>query len=108
MVQNPPLFENDCELSHNLNDNSSCGGGFIVISFERSSIGQTGAGHFSPIAAYHEETDRCLVMDVARFKYGPYWAKVPDLYESMRPIDEITNKSRGWFLNYHSPKSIIL
>ena len=40
----------------------------LVVSFSRASLKQTGDGHFSPIAAYHEETDQVLVLDVARFK----------------------------------------
>ena len=34
---------------------------------------QTGDGHFSPVAGYHAGTDSVLVLDVARFKYPPYW-----------------------------------
>mmetsp|Transcript_9365 Transcript_9365/g.23314 ORF Transcript_9365/g.23314 Transcript_9365/m.23314 type:complete len:467 (+) Transcript_9365:226-1626(+) len=70
----------------------------LVVSFSRSALGQTGDGHFSPIAAYHEETDQVLVLDVARFKYAPYWVRVEDLYQSMRDLDLDTNKPRGWFL----------
>lgn len=70
----------------------------LVVSFSRSALGQTGDGHFSPIAAYHEETDQVLVLDVARFKYAPYWVKVDDLYHSMEDLDSDTNKPRGWFL----------
>ena len=61
-------------------------------------MGQTGDGHFSPIAGYDDETDRVLVMDVARFKYAPYWAKVEELYEAMKPKDPDTGMCRGWLL----------
>jgi glutathione gamma-glutamylcysteinyltransferase len=70
----------------------------LVVSFSRSALGQTGDGHFSPLAAYHPETDQVLLLDVARFKYAPYWVAVEDLYNSMVPIDSVTEKSRGWFL----------
>ena len=46
----------------------------LVASFSRAVMGQTGCGHYSPIAGYHPQTDMALVMDVARFKYPPYWA----------------------------------
>jgi glutathione gamma-glutamylcysteinyltransferase len=72
--------------------------GIVVVSFSRSALGQTGDGHFSPIAAYHEGTDQVLVLDVARFKYQPYWVTVPDLFRSMLPLDTATKKSRGWYL----------
>lgn len=93
MVQNPPVFEIDEENPKSL-------GGFMVVSFDRSSLGQTGEGHFSPIAAYHEETDQCLVLDVARFKYAPYWVNVNDLYLAAKPKDKVTDNSRGWFKIY--------
>ena len=99
-VQNPPTYVQMTDTDDK--------GGFMVVSFSRASLGQTGDGHFSPIAAYCPETDRCLVLDVARFKYPPYWVSVRDLYESARPIDSMTNKSRGWFMisppeNYYCP-----
>lgn len=72
--------------------------GFVVTSFARSALGQTGEGHFSPIAAYHEESDHALVLDVARFKYAPYWVSMPDLHEAMKHIDEASNEPRGWFV----------
>ena len=76
----------------------------FVCSFSRAALGQTGDGHFSPVAAYHEESDSALVMDVARFKYPPYWASVEDLYQAMCPIDEASQKSRGWFLLSDPPR----
>ena len=70
----------------------------MVVSYSRAALEQTGDGHFSPIAAYHEETDQVLILDVARFKYAPYWLKVSDLYHAMQPKDSATKRSRGWFL----------
>ncbi|KAJ8907455.1 hypothetical protein NDN08_007566 [Rhodosorus marinus] len=69
---------------------------FTVISFDRQSIGQTGSGHFSPIAAFHRATDSVLVLDVARFKYSPFWATVTQMYESMMPLDKVTKRPRGY------------
>jgi glutathione gamma-glutamylcysteinyltransferase len=74
--------------------------GLIVASFSRSALGQTGEGHFSPIAAYHEETDSVLVLDVARFKYSPYWVSISELHDAMKPWDETSHQSRGWFILY--------
>lgn len=42
--------------------------------FYRTSLGQTGTGHFSPAAAYHKPSDSALILDIARFKQPPYWA----------------------------------
>lgn len=72
----------------------------LVVAFSRQALGQTGDGHFSTIAAYHKGTDQVLVLDVARFKYAPYWVSVRDLYRSMQELDSVTKKPRGWFVLY--------
>ena len=36
-------------------------------------MGQTGDGHYSPIAGYNQNNDKVLYLDVARFKYPSYW-----------------------------------
>ena len=69
----------------------------MVVSFCRQSLGQTGDGHFSPIGGYDEEGDRVLVLDVARFKYPPYWVKLPELWEAMKGVDSATGMPRGYF-----------
>mmetsp|Transcript_54 Transcript_54/g.157 ORF Transcript_54/g.157 Transcript_54/m.157 type:complete len:457 (+) Transcript_54:192-1562(+) len=71
---------------------------FLVSSFDRQSIGQTGSGHFSPLAAYHKGTDSVLVLDVARFKYSPFWVSVPTLLKAMQPIDKVSGRSRGYVI----------
>lgn len=68
----------------------------VIVSFGRVALGQTGIGHFSPIAAMHPEKDLALVLDVARFKYPPYWVKIEELYEAMKGIDPETGKPRGY------------
>ena len=72
--------------------------GFLITSFARSSLKQTGDGHFSPIAGYHRATDSVLILDVARFKYAPYWVNIDELYEAMIPKDTETGLSRGWMI----------
>lgn len=86
------------EFRENIQTILSSEDGTVVASFSRSALGQTGEGHFSPIAAYHEETDRVLVLDVARFKYAPYWVSISELYEAMALLDETTQEPRGWFV----------
>ena len=71
----------------------------LVSSFCRADLQQTGEdGHFSPIGGYHSGTDSVLVMDVARFKYAPYWVKIDSLYKAMSSKDSTTELSRGWFI----------
>jgi hypothetical protein len=55
-----------------------------VVDFSRKSLNQVGDGHFSPIAAYDSNSDRFLLMDVARYKYPPVWVTTSDLYHAIR------------------------
>jgi len=77
----------------------------MVICYCREALGQSGAGHFSPIGGYHEGSDAVLILDVARFKYPPHWAPLADVAEAMSRVDPDTKKPRG-FLQLrllHSP-----
>lgn len=69
---------------------------FLVVSYSRKVLKQTGDGHFSPVAAYDKASDQVLILDTARFKYGPHWVPLDLLYQAMQPIDPDTNKSRGF------------
>ena len=80
---------------------SSAGSPYVVVSFLRTALGQTGTGHFSPIGAYHAQSDSCLVLDIARFKLPPYWVPIRALYDAMVPEDETTGKPRGYALVRH-------
>lgn len=70
----------------------------LVCSYNRSTLQQTGTGHFSPIAGYHSQRDLVLILDVARFKYPSHWIPIELLWESMSTIDPVTGRSRGFFL----------
>jgi glutathione gamma-glutamylcysteinyltransferase len=71
---------------------------FIISHFSRKRLGQTGDGHFSPIGGVHLERDLVLIMDVARFKYPPFWVPFKDLWEAMATRDVSTNEPRGYFV----------
>ena len=71
---------------------------WVIINFRRQPLNQEGAGHFCPLGAYHQATDRFLVMDVARFKYPPFWVTAPDLYKAMNTVDSDSGKTRGYLL----------
>lgn len=80
---------------------------FLVVSYSRKVVQQTGSGHFSPVAAYDEASDKVLILDTARFKYGAHWIDLPLLYEAMQPVDPDTGKSRGYFLlSFHEDPSV--
>lgn len=72
---------------------------FVVVNYLRSSIGQVRDGHMSPLAAYDEQTDRFLILDVARFKYPPVWVDAAELFAAMNTIDHGNDgRSRGYIL----------
>lgn len=69
----------------------------LVVSFDRKKIGQTGSGHYSPVAGYHEGEDRILVLDTARFKYPPFWVRVDMMWDAMTArVNPEWPLSRGW------------
>ncbi|KAI7903388.1 Phytochelatin synthase-domain-containing protein [Cokeromyces recurvatus] len=71
---------------------------FMVVSFSRKVLGQTGDGHFSPIGAYNAQERKVLILDTARYKYPSYWCPIEMLFESMNPIDKETGRPRGYFV----------
>ena len=48
----------------------------VIVNYSRVALGQEGAGHISPLAAYDAELDSFLVLDVARYKYTPAWGEL--------------------------------
>lgn len=85
-------FKKDIEMVTSTSDK------FMVISFSRKVLGQTGDGHFSPIGAYNAEEGKVLILDTARYKYPSYWCPIETLYESMNPVDKETGRPRGYFI----------
>nr|WP_276324164.1 phytochelatin synthase family protein [Anaplasma marginale] len=77
-----------------ITDNLETDNDFVLINYLRSSIGQEKWGHISPIAAYDEDTDRFLILDVARYKYPPVWVKTEELWQSTRTLDRTSRKKQ--------------
>ena len=75
---------------------AAAGEGVLIASYDRSALGQTGSGHFSPIGGYHRTRDLALILDVARFKYPPHWVSVERLWQATQPIDPATGRARGF------------
>jgi hypothetical protein len=75
----------------------------FVVAFDRRILGQTGTGHYSPLGAYHKESDMLLVLDVARFKYPPYWVPLETMWEATRTIDPESRRTRGCFVLSRAP-----
>lgn len=68
---------------------------FIIANYNRPQVSQVGGGHFSPIAAYNQDTDSVLIMDTSAYKYAPVWIKLKTFVNSMQ-----TKDSSGLFRGY--------
>lgn len=73
-------------------------GNFILVNYLRREIGQERGGHISPLAAYDQESDRFLLLDVARYKYPPVWVRAEDLWRAMNTVDSTSGQTRGFVL----------
>jgi hypothetical protein len=71
---------------------------YMIVNFLRAKLGQPGGGHFSPIAAYDPTSEKVLVMDVARYKYYPYWVSTHDLWNAMQTLDNTSLLTRGYII----------
>jgi len=71
---------------------------FIAVNYRRNYVGQPPGSHFSPLAAYDEETDSFLILDVARYKFPPVWVSTADLFTAMSTLDTESGKTRGFIV----------
>ena len=71
----------------------------VIVNFLRTAIGQQRGGHFSPLAAYDADSDRFLLLDVARYKYPPVWVQAAELFSAMNtPDSDNGDRTRGYLL----------
>lgn len=68
----------------------------FIANYSRKALPQDGDGHISPVAAYDEQTDTVLILDVAKYKYPPVWVTVQTLHDGMMMTDPGSNRSRGF------------
>ena len=72
-------------------------GEFMLVNYQRASLGQQAMAHISPLAAYHGDMDRLLVLDVARYKYPSVWVPTERLWRAMDTVaDKTSGKTRGF------------
>lgn len=70
-------------------------GQFVLANYFRANLGQVGGGHWSALAAYDAQSDRVLILDVAKYKYAPVWVGIHTLRQAMDTLDTASNKARG-------------
>eukprot|EP00629_Pelagomonadales_sp_RCC1024_P003680 CAMPEP_0119271010 /NCGR_PEP_ID=MMETSP1329-20130426/7776_1 /TAXON_ID=114041 /ORGANISM="Genus nov. species nov., Strain RCC1024" /LENGTH=270 /DNA_ID=CAMNT_0007271049 /DNA_START=154 /DNA_END=963 /DNA_ORIENTATION=+ len=73
-------------------------GDVLIASYNRSVLGQTGEGHFSPVAGLAPDSDMLLILDTARFKYPAHWVPTEALWRAMSDVNPWSGKSRGYVL----------
>jgi glutathione gamma-glutamylcysteinyltransferase len=97
-------------LRANVAEAARSSGSVVIAGYARGPLGQTGGGHFSPLAGIHRERDAALLLDVARFKYPPHWVPLARLHRAMEAIDPETGRSRGWLVlqRHEKPGGVLL
>ena len=60
---------NDDELRALLQKALLDDGQFVLANYLRANLGQVGGGHWSALAAFDTQSDRVLILDVAKYKY---------------------------------------
>lgn len=72
---------------------------FVLVNYLRKAIGQESGGHISPLAAYDEDSDRFLILDVTRYKYPPVWVGAEALFAAMNTGDsDNDDRTRGYLI----------
>lgn len=69
---------------------------YLLVNYQRETLGQGQVGHISPVAAYDRDSDSVLIMDTAAHKYPHTWVPVDMLFAAMNETDPATGKSRGY------------
>jgi len=86
----------EAEIRADLVENLKHRGDYVVVSYRRRDAGQPGGGHISPLAAYDQESDSFLILDVNPDVSGWAWMPTANLVKGMRTFDTVEN--RGYIL----------
>jgi hypothetical protein len=80
-----------------LKANGSAPGDYMIINYSLSYLAGLGegGGHCSPVAAYDEQEDLVLMLEVAGAN-NEFWIAAAGIYGAMNTIDTVSNKHRGW------------
>jgi len=65
----------------------------VQFMFDRQNKG----GHFSPIAAYNEEKNLVLILEINP-RRGSYWIDAREVWEAMNEVDSVSELARGWIV----------
>jgi len=88
--------QDNTDIKNEIIENLRSSNDYVIVNYKRSVLNQPGAGHISPLGAYHKASDSFLIMDVTPNKAGWVWVKSDLLISAMRTFDTIEN--RGYLL----------
>lgn len=82
-----------------LKQNQATPGNNLIINYPTEYVidRQNKGGHFSPIAAYHEEKNLVLILEISPRKES-YWIDAHEIWGAMNQVDPISEKVRGWIV----------
>lgn len=70
-------------------------GDYLLVNYQRQTLGQGKVGHISPLGAYDKSSDRVLIMDTADYKYPYTWVPLKVLHAAVQEKDSSTELARG-------------
>ena len=79
-------------------ENLKTTGDFLLVNYQRATLGRAETGHISPLAACNAATDRLLILDVAAYKYPPVWVSTEALWNAMNTVDSSSGRARGFIV----------
>lgn len=86
----------DQQIRQEIVTNLSTPGDYVIVNLHRQALHEKGGGHFSPLAAYDQESDSVLFLDVDP-PHSPWaWIEMNALIRAMRTRDAAEN--RGYLL----------
>lgn len=65
---------------------------YVIVNYQRESVGQRGGGHISPLGAYDAASDSFLVLDVHPAVADWVWMPTATLVKGMRTFDTVENR----------------
>ncbi len=92
-LKDVPLAERDAaQIVKEMKKNLSEADNYVIVNYARGVLKQNGSGHISPVAAYDEESNSFLILDVNPMA-GPWvWVDASDLLNAMATHDTVENR----------------
>lgn len=86
----------DTTIRNEIIENLQSKNDYVIVNFDRKTLGQAGGGHIAPMAAYDKRSDSVLILDINPSHQPWTWVKIDDLIAAMRTKDTVEN--RGYLL----------